>query len=45
MQEKLKNPPNNLERERERERERKREPFFLWGKTMHRIEEIVTNLS
>ena len=27
-----------------RERERKREPFFLWGKIMHRIEEIVTNL-
>ena len=27
-----------------RERERERGTFFLWGKTMHRIEEIVTNL-
>ena len=26
-----------------REREREREPF-LWGKTMHRMEEVVTNL-
>ena len=25
-----------------RERERERENHFLWGKTMHRIEEIVT---
>ena len=44
MQEKLKNPPNNLEREREREREREPFFFFLKGKTIHRIEEIVINL-
>ena len=25
-------------------REREREPFFLWGKTKYRTEEIVTNL-
>ena len=38
MQEnKIKNPQKNLERERER-------TIFLWGKTMHRIEEIMTNL-
>ena len=42
MQEKKKNPPKNLEREREGKGER--EYIFLWGKTMHRIEEIVTNL-
>ena len=41
MQENKKNPPKNLERERERERER---AIFLWEKTMHRIEAIVTNL-
>ena len=40
MQEK-KNPPKIWERERERERER---TFLLWGKTMHRMKEIVTNL-
>ena len=45
MQEnKNKNPPKNLEREIERERERERGNLFLFGKTMHRIEEIVTNL-
>ena len=31
----------NIERERERERERE---TFLWGKTMQRIKERMTNL-
>ena len=38
IQEKNKNTPENWEREREREH------FFLWGKTMRRMEEVGTNL-
>ena len=44
---KIKNPTKNWEREREREWERERErerTFLLWGKTMHKKEDIVTNL-
>ena len=41
MQEKKKSTKKFREREREGEREG---TFFLWGKTMHRIEVIMTNL-